>query len=69
MQKTGKDGRNGGEILFEFRQVGRLMRVAAVCAKSNLEVTVVAPLDASRADLVRLAERKLDYIRAKRGVA
>jgi hypothetical protein len=47
------------EVLFEFRQVGGAVRVAAIDAATGLEVTVMGPVTASRADLQRLALAKL----------
>jgi hypothetical protein len=50
---------NSWEVLFEFRQVGMTVRVAAIDAASGLEVTVMGPATASRSDLQRLALNKL----------
>lgn len=50
---------NSGEILFEFRQVGSFVRVAAIDTASGIEVTVIGPVTASRNDLQRLALGKL----------
>jgi hypothetical protein len=47
------------EVLFEFRQVGGAVRVAAIDAATGIEVTVMGPAAASRADLQRLALAKL----------
>lgn len=52
-------GDEPGEVLFEFRQVGAAVRVAAIDAESGVEVTVMGPAGASRADLQRLALTKL----------
>jgi hypothetical protein len=48
-----------GEVLFEFTAIGRSMKVVAIHAASGTEVTVVAPANAARADLQRLAMQKL----------
>jgi hypothetical protein len=48
-----------GDVYFEFTTIGSAVRVAAIDAQSGLEVTVVGPAAASRADLERLALRKL----------
>lgn len=48
-----------GEVLFEFRQVGATVRVAAIDAATGTEVTVMGPATASRNDLQRLALNKL----------
>jgi hypothetical protein len=51
--------RQDGEVLFEFRQVGTVVRVAAIHAGSGIEVIVMGPATASRSDLQRLALGKL----------
>ncbi len=48
-----------GEVLFELTQIGTAVKVVAIDAQSGLEVTVVAPANAARADLQRLALGKL----------
>lgn len=48
-----------GEIYFEFAQVGRQMRVAAIDADSGTEVIVIAPLAATRTQMQQLALAKL----------
>ena len=47
------------EILFEFTAVGPVMKVAAIDAATGIEVTVMGPTHASRADLQKLALAKL----------
>jgi hypothetical protein len=49
----------GREILFEFVQMGAQVRVAAIDALSGAEAVVIGPVNAARADLERLALRKL----------
>ena len=48
-----------GEVLFEFTAIGRSMKVVAIHAATGTEVSVVAPANAARADLQRLALQKL----------
>ncbi|MCW5730019.1 MAG: hypothetical protein KIT20_04620 [Alphaproteobacteria bacterium] len=57
------------EILFEFRQIGSSLRVAALDAESGLEVTLVGPAGAGEEALKRLAIRKLEYVRRKKSSA
>jgi hypothetical protein len=52
------------EVYFEFTAVGHAVRVAAVCARTGLEVVVMGPVSASQRDLERLALRKLESRRA-----
>lgn len=48
------------EVLFEFTVIGPYVKVAAIDAATGVEVSVTAPANASRADLQKLALRKLD---------
>ncbi len=56
-----------GEILFEFRRVGSIVRVSAVHVDSNTEVTLAGPASAGEYGLKLAAMRKLAYVLAKRG--
>lgn len=47
------------EVLFEFTAIGAVMKVAAIDAATGIEVTVMGPSHASRADLQKLALAKL----------
>ena len=47
------------EILFEFTIVGSAVKVVAIDPVSGLEVSVMGPAQASRADMQRLAAGKL----------
>jgi hypothetical protein len=47
------------DILFEFTAVGPVMKVAAIDAATGIEVMVMGPVHASRADLQKLALAKL----------
>lgn len=47
------------EVLFEFTAVGTVMKVAAIDAATGIEVTVMGPVHAARADLQKLALAKL----------
>jgi hypothetical protein len=52
-------GQERREVLFEFTAIGRVMRVAAIDAETGIEVVVMGPTHASRADLQKLALAKL----------
>lgn len=49
----------GGEVYFEFTQVGQMMRVAAIDADTGIEVVVIAPVAATRLQMQNLALAKL----------
>ena len=48
-----------GEIYFEFVQVGKQKRVAAVDADSGIEVIVITPVSASKWQMQQVALAKL----------
>jgi hypothetical protein len=48
-----------GSVLFEFVQIGQQMRVAAIDETTGTEVVVIAPLNAARGHMERLALAKL----------
>jgi hypothetical protein len=58
--ERGIAGRSQGDVYFEFRALGGSMKVSAICPETGTEVSVVGPVNASRADLQRLALRKLE---------
>lgn len=47
------------EVFFEFRQVGKQMRVAAIDAGTGTEVIVIAPLTATKLQMQTIALAKL----------
>jgi hypothetical protein len=53
------------EVYFEFTAVGSVVKVAAIDAATGLEVAVMGPANAARADLERLALQKLKARLAK----
>lgn len=53
------DGDRQNEIYFEFRAIGRSVKVSAIDAATGIEVSVMGPATASQADLQRLALQKL----------
>ncbi len=48
-----------GQVLFEFTQVGQMMRVAAIDETTGIEVVVIAPVNAAKGHMQRLAMAKL----------
>ena len=49
----------GREVLFEFRQAGPQIRVAAIDVETGIEVVAIAPATASEAQMKSLALAKL----------
>jgi hypothetical protein len=48
-----------GEVYFEFTTIGHSVKVTAIDAVTGLEVAVIGPAGAARADLQQLALQKL----------
>ncbi len=57
------------EVLYEFHQVGRSVRVSALDAETGTEVQIVGDSRYSRRTLQREALRKLHYVLAKRAAS
>jgi hypothetical protein len=57
----------GEEILIETTRVGNAIEVRAIDASDGLEVSFMAPANASQADIKTLAVAKLAYVRSRRG--
>lgn len=47
------------EILFEFRQAGNQIRVAAIDAATGVEVVIIAPVHTSEEQMKAIAAAKL----------
>ncbi len=54
-----KPTRPPGEVFFEFTQIGPQMRVAAIDARTGIEVVVIAPATATQVQMQTLALAKL----------
>jgi hypothetical protein len=60
------DGPDIGEVLFEFRRVGRVVKVSAIHVGTQIEVVMVGDAAAGEHGLKMAAMRKLTYVLAKR---
>jgi len=54
-----------GEVLFEFKRHGNVLRVVAIDPKTGTEVIMIADPRQSKMVIQRLAARKLAYVLAK----
>jgi hypothetical protein len=54
------------EILIEITRVGKSLRVIAIDPTTAIEVTMIAPADATKEVIRRNAARKLAYVIAKK---
>ncbi len=55
-----------GRVIFEFLRVGQTVKVSAIDEATGTEVSIVGDPSVGEAALKRLAERKLDYVLARR---
>ena len=55
------------EVILEYQQVGRIMRVCAIDAETGTEVVIQGPIDAPEEQLKRTAIAKLTYVLERRG--
>ena len=53
-------------VIFEFVRVGPAVKVSAVDEATGTEVSIVGDPSVGEAALKRLAERKLEYVLARR---
>ena len=53
-------------VIFEFVRVGAAVKVSAVDEATGTEVSIVGDPSVGEAALKRLAQRKLDYVLARR---
>lgn len=57
---------NEGEVLFEFRRIGAVVKVSAIHAASGIEVSLMGPPAAGQHGLKMAALRKLNHVLANR---
>jgi hypothetical protein len=55
-----------GRYLLEFQVIGASVKVSAIDPRTRLEVSIVGPSNAARADLSRAAVNKLEHMLRKR---
>jgi hypothetical protein len=60
------DGKDIGEVLFEFRQIGQAVKVSAIHVETDTEVSIVGPAAAGEHGLKTAAIRKLVYVLSRR---
>ena len=57
-----------GEVYLEFYPIGASLKVSAIHAATGIEVSAIAPANAARADLQRLALNKLKQRLKREGI-
>ncbi len=58
----------GREVIFEFRQVGHIMRVSAMDTATLTEISIQCPATAGEAAFKKNALMRLEYVLRKKGV-
>ena len=60
-------GKHGdGEVILEFQQIGKIVKVIAVDPVSLVEVSIMGPASAGQEVLKRNAINKLQYVLSKK---
>ncbi len=54
------------EVLIEYRQVGKMLRVIAIDPITRTEVIMITPADTPKEEIKRHAARKLAYVLGKK---
>ena len=57
----------GREIIFEFHQIGNIMKVSAMDVKTLTEVIIQAPLNSTDQIMKHNALKKMVYVLRKKG--
>jgi hypothetical protein len=55
-----------GEVLFELRRIGDVVKVSAIEPRTNTEVSIMGPASAGEYALKKIALRKLQYVMTRR---
>ena len=55
------------EVIFEFRQVGNIMRVSAMDTATLVEIAIQCPLNAGENAFKKNALMRLEYVLRKKG--
>ena len=53
------------DVYFEFRVIGNFVRVCAIDARTNTEISMIGDAHVGEETLKRMAMRKLRYVMAK----
>ena len=60
-------GRTPREVIFEFQQIGNVVKVTAVDTATGVEASTMGPPTSGEETLKRAALRKLEYVLEKKG--
>ena len=66
--KAMKHNLNGREVIIEFHQVGSLVKVSAMDARSLTEVSIQGPANTPQNILQNNAMKRLEYVMRKKGI-
>jgi hypothetical protein len=58
----------GREVIFEYRQVGNIMRVSAMDTATMTEIVLQCPVNAGEAAFQKNALMRLEYVLKKKGI-
>ncbi|MAS87919.1 MAG: hypothetical protein CMH30_08115 [Micavibrio sp.] len=62
------DDLQGREVIFEFTQIGHIVKVTAMDVKSKTEIVMQGPTTVPQKMLEKNALKKLEYVLSKNGL-
>jgi predicted metal-dependent hydrolase len=63
--RTAGTGAGDDGVIIEFHRVGNAVKVSAVDPQTFLEVSIIAPLNASEREMTQTVLRKLAWVKSK----
>jgi hypothetical protein len=64
---TGRQRDNDGDVIVEFQRLGNAIKVSAVDTLTYVEVSIMAPLNATEQQMTDTVMRKLAWVQSKDG--
>jgi hypothetical protein len=56
------------QVIFEFSQIGNIVRVSAMDSRTLTEIAIQGPISAGEPTLKRNALKRLEYVLRKKGL-
>jgi predicted metal-dependent hydrolase len=62
---TGRNQGSDGEVIVEFQRLGNAVKVSAVDTRTYVEVSIMAPVNATEQQMTETVMRKLAWVQSK----
>lgn len=63
----GRQRGNDGDVIVEFQRLGNAVKVSAVDTRTYVEVSIMAPVNATEQQMTDTVMRKLAWVQSKDG--